>query len=475
MKTGSNSAQAAPSRFVVGIDLGTTNCAVGYVDTDEAAWKVRTFRVPQLVAAGQVEPRDTLPSFHYQPAAGEFSAESLRLPWDSPSPPTPLPRGGEGGTGCGQPGPIVGSFARDHGALSQGRLIESAKSWLCHAAVDRTAELLPWHGLPEVEKLSPVEASARYLKHVHDAWNHQFPESPLALQDVIVTLPASFDEVARELTVKAAALVGLPRIVLIEEPQAAFYAWINRHRDDWELLVRPGQKILVCDIGGGTSDFTLIRVRARDDGKVQFHRVAVGEHLILGGDNLDLALAHALEKKLVGDRKLEPRQWGVLVRICRQVKETLLGENPPEKLTVHLPGSGSRLIGGGMQVEVTRAEAESLLVQGFLPDAKLDDRPNRHRSGFQEFGLPYAADSAITRYLADFLSTHRHAGEEVRDVQRAGSVEQSEAHHADRRWASHGSTHPTSSPAAEAGSNAGRRTNPTSAVREADSANRRGF
>ena len=410
-------AERAPSRFVVGIDLGTTNCAVGYVDTSEAAWKVRTFRVPQLVAAGQVEPRDTLPSFHYQPGAGEFSPESVRLPWHSD---------GQAGTGPPhekQPGrSIVGTFARDHGVLSQGRLIESAKSWLCHAGVDRTAELLPWHGLPEVEKISPVEASARYLAHIRDAWNHQFPDSPLAGQDVIVTLPASFDEVARELTVKAAALAGLPRIVLIEEPQAAFYAWINRHRDDWEQKVRPGQKILVCDIGGGTSDFTLIRVRARDDGKVQFHRVAVGEHRILGGDNLDLALAQALETKLVGDRKLEPRQWGVLVRICRQAKETLLGENPPAKLTVHLPGSGSRLIGGGMQVEVTRAEVEALLVEGFLPDAGLEDRPNRHRSGFQEFGLPYAADAAITRYLADFLSTHRHVGEEDQAVADGGAA-----------------------------------------------------
>ena len=402
--------ERGPSRFVVGIDLGTTNCAVGYVDTQETAWKVRTFRVPQLIAAGQVEPRDTLPSFHYQPALGEFSEASVRLPWRT------RPDAATESTVA----PIVGSFARDHGVLSQGRLIESAKSWLCHAGVDRTAELLPWHGLPEVEKISPVEASARYLRHIHDAWNFQFPESPLAEQDVIVTLPASFDEVARELTVKAAALAGLPRVVLIEEPQAAFYAWINRHRDNWEELVKPGQKILVCDIGGGTSDFTLIRVRGRDDGKVQFHRVAVGEHLILGGDNLDLALAHALEVKLLGERKLEPRQWGALVRLCRQAKETLLGENPPETLTVHLPGSGSRLIGGGMQVEVTRAEVESLLVQGFLPLASLEDRPNRHRSGFQEFGLPYAADPAITRYLADFLSTHRHVGEELSVASGAG-------------------------------------------------------
>ncbi|MBS0264454.1 MAG: Hsp70 family protein, partial [Planctomycetes bacterium] len=389
----------------MGIDLGTTNCAVGYVDTQESAWKVRTFQVPQLIAPGQVELRDTLPSFHYQPAAGEFSADSLRLPWQ--------PQTATAGAANQDPTPIVGSLARDHGILSQGRLIESAKSWLCHAGVDRTAELLPWHGLPEVTRISPVEASARYLKHIHEAWNFRFPEAPLASQDVIITLPASFDEVARELTLKASALAGLPRVVLIEEPQAAFYAWINRHRDSWEQQVKPGQKILVCDIGGGTSDFTLIRVRGRDDGKVQFQRVAVGEHLILGGDNLDLALAHALEAKLSGERKLEPRQWGVLVRLCRQVKETLLGEKPPEQMTVHLPSSGSRLIGGGLQVEVTRTEVERLLVEGFLPQARLDERPSRHRSGFQEFGLPYATDPAITRYLADFLATHRHVGEEI--------------------------------------------------------------
>lgn len=409
--TASDSSDRVVSRFVVGIDLGTTNCAVGYVDTNETVWEVRTFQVPQLVAAGQVEPRDTLPSFHYQPAEGEFSAESVRLPWQTGV------AAAQQQSACRH---FVGVFARDHGVLSQGRLIESAKSWLCHAGVDRTAELLPWHGLPEVEKISPVDASSRYLKHIHDAWNHRFPDSPLAQQDVIITLPASFDEVARELTLKAATAAGLPRVVLIEEPQAAFYAWINRHRDNWERHVTPGQKILVCDIGGGTSDFTLIRVRARADGKVQFHRVAVGEHLILGGDNLDLALAHAVESKLTGDRKLEPRQWGVLVRICRQVKETLLGAHPPEKLTVHLPSSGSRLIGGGLQTELTRDEVEALLINGFLPDARLDEKPNRHRSGFQEFGLPYAADPAITRYLADFLSTHRHIGDEQHAADASG-------------------------------------------------------
>ena len=375
----------------MGFDLGTTNSAVTYVDTAEEPWRIRTFPVPQLVAAGQVESRETLPSFHYQPAAGEMARDALRLPW------TKEP-----------PSYAVGFFARDQGVAVPGRLIASAKSWLCHTGVDRTADLLPWHGAPDVERLSPVEVSARYLAHVRDAWDHRFPEHPLAEQDFVLTLPASFDEVARELTVKAAARAGLPRVVLIEEPQAAFYAWIDAHADDWERRVEPGQKILVCDIGGGTSDFTLIRVRGEADGRVRFHRVAVGEHLILGGDNFDLALAQHVERRLTEGGRLEPRQWAVLVRSCRQVKETLLGHGAPERLTINLPGAGARLIGGGIQIEITGEEVRNLLVEGFMPRVHLDDRPTRRRSGFQEFGLPFAPDPAITRYLAGFLTAHRH-------------------------------------------------------------------
>ena len=381
----------SPSRYVVGIDLGTTNSAVCYVDTEEQPWRVRTFLVPQLVAAGVVEARETLPSFHYEPATGELTPEAIKLPWSREA-----------------PAYAVGFFARDHGTMVPGRLVVSAKSWLSHSGVDRTAPILPWHGAPDVELLSPVEVSGRYMAHVRDAWDARFRDHPLAAQDLVLTLPASFDEVARELTVKAAARAGLARVVLIEEPQAAFYAWIYKHAQDWEQQVEPGQKILVCDVGGGTSDFTLIRVRGEPGGKVRFHRVAVGEHLILGGDNFDLALAHHLEKRLTDGGKLEPRQWAVLVRTCRQVKETLLGPDAPERLTVNLPGSGSRLIGGGLHVEVTREEVQELLVEGFLPRVKLDDRPTSRRSGFQEFGLPYAPDPAITRYLAAFLTAHRH-------------------------------------------------------------------
>lgn len=422
------SGQEAPARFVVGIDLGTTNSAVCYVDSRESPWRVRTFAVPQLVAAGQVEARETLPSFHYQPAPGEFGPGALALPW-----------------GPKAPDHVVGVFARDHGALVPGRLVNSAKSWLCHSGVDRTAALLPWHGAADCEKLSPIEVSARYLRHVRDAWDHRFPDDALAAQDVVLTLPASFDEVARELTVKAAAWAGLARVVLIEEPQAAFYAWIHAHADDWHERVEPGQKILVCDIGGGTSDFTLIRVRRAEGGRVQFHRVAVGEHLILGGDNLDLALARHVEARLAGGRtggsgevsdqpsaispqpsaispqrsppsspssgsgeNLAPRQWAALVRTCQQVKETLLGAGAPERYTLSLAGAGSRLVGGGLRVEVARHEALEVLLEGFFPRVPLEAKPAARRSGFQEFGLPFAPDPAVTRYLAAFLTAHRH-------------------------------------------------------------------
>ncbi len=443
--------QTSPSRFVVGLDLGTTNSAMAYVDTHETPRRIRTFAISQVVAPGQIEARDTLPSFHYQPASGEFPDDSTAMTWPS----VPDARG------VRDIESLVGHFARDHGTLVPGRMISSAKSWLCHAGVDRTADLLPWQGAEDVERLSPVTVSARYLQHAREAWDAQFPEHSLSQQDFVLTLPASFDEVARELTVKAAKQAGLTKIVLIEEPQAAFYAWIDKHAANWSDLVSPGQKILVCDVGGGTSDFTLIRVKQlgavspetdetmvvgepggvsprtptpivrgltppgsphlpkashsqlRPDtklgnsGTVQFHRVAVGDHLILGGDNCDLALAHHIERRLKGDGHLEPRQWSVLVRSCRQAKEILMADDAPDKWTLTLPGSGSKLIGGSLQVPITRDEVRELLVNGFFSEVPLDAKPITSQSGFQEFGLPYAADPSVTTHLAAFLTAHR--------------------------------------------------------------------
>ena len=386
--------QFQPGRFVVGLDLGTTNSAMAFVDTTDKLRRICTFSIPQIVAPGLIESRETLPSFHYQPAASEFPADSLALPWG------------------GKPESLVGQFARDHGTLVPGRLIGSAKSWLCHNGVDRNADLLPWQGAEDVDRLSPVAVSCRYLQHFRNAWDTRFPDHRLAEQDFVLTLPASFDEVARELTIKAARQAGLTRVVLIEEPQAAFYAWIDKHADRWDQLVTPGQKILVCDVGGGTTDFTLIQVKRGTDGTVQFHRVAVGDHLILGGDNLDLALAHHLEGRVKPGGNLEPRQWSVLVRSCRHLKEVLLGTDAPDSWTLTLPGSGSKLIGGSIQIPVLRTEVETWLADGFFPDVRLDSKPTSSKSGFQEFGLPYASDAAITRHLASFLSAHRHVGSE---------------------------------------------------------------
>lgn len=387
-----------PSRYIVGIDLGTTNSAAAYADMRESPRRLRTFEILQVVAPFQLESLETLPSFHYQATSAEAKSGALRLPWNDSA-----------------PDHAVGVFARDEGTAKPGRLIASSKSWLSHSGVDRTADLLPWQGDDDVDRLSPVEASSRYLEHVRAAWDHRFPQHPLAEQDVVLTLPASFDEVARELTVDAARRAGIPRVTLIEEPQAAFYAWLQRHEGDWQEQISQGQKILVCDIGGGTSDFTLIRVRPSDTtGEVQFHRIAVGEHLILGGDNLDLALARHIEQRIASGDKLSARQWDTLVRTSRRVKEALLSPDAAESLAINLPASGSKLIAAALQVEVTRSEVQQLLVEGFLPPVALADKPARRQSGFQDFGLPYAADPAITRYLAAFLVAHRFTGDDSR-------------------------------------------------------------
>ena len=386
--------QPQRARYVIGIDSGTTNSAVCWIDSESGDGIVQTFLIPQIVNPGQVERLETLPSFHYEGTAEEARSGAFRLPWQDAAPQS-----------------VVGVFARDQGRSIPGRMIESAKSWLCHHGVDRRAAILPWQGATDVQRLSPVDAISRYLGHLRAAWNAQHPQHPLEQQDVILTIPASFDEVARELTVLAARAAGLPRVILLEEPQAAFYSWVHFHQQTWEQHVAPGQKILVCDIGGGTTDFSLIHVRSGESGRLQFHRVAVGDHLLLGGDNLDLALAHAVEAQLAERVQLDARQWSLLVPACRHAKETLLGPNAPETLTINLSGGGSRLIGGSLQTELRREDVLKLVLEGFLPDVRLDDRPQRRQSGFQEFGLPYAADPAITRYLAAFLQAHRGAGE----------------------------------------------------------------
>jgi molecular chaperone DnaK (HSP70) len=385
------------SRYLVGIDLGTTNCAVAYVDThgrERPTADIRNFEVPQLVAPGETAPRAMLPSFLYLPGEHELPPGASRLPWNEGS------------------DRIIGEFARSQGAKVPSRLVSSAKSWLCHAGIDREADILPWGSPPEVKKVSPVEASASYLRHIRDGWNDAFarddPSKRLESQEVVLTVPASFDEAARELTIEAAKRAELTTITLLEEPQAAFYCWIVSHQDRWQREVRAGELILVCDIGGGTTDFSLITVVETPTGP-GFRRVAVGDHLMLGGDNIDLALAHHVEKKLGGAR-LDAEQWSALRFACRTAKEKLLGEQPGaiERWPVTIAGRGSRLIGGSIQSELTRAEVEAIALDGFFARVARQEDPARSaKSGLQEFGLPFVADPAVPKHLSFFLRRHR--------------------------------------------------------------------
>ncbi len=385
------------SRYIVGIDLGTTNCAVAYVDTqgrERPSADIRDFPVPQLVAPAETAPRSMLPSFLYIPGGVELPAGSAALPWDENS------------------DRIIGEFARIQGARVPNRLVSSAKSWLCHPGIDREAPILPWGSPPEIRKVSPVEASAAYLEHIRDAWDATFAAGNephrLEHQEIVLTVPASFDEAARELTLQAARRARFAHLTLLEEPQAAFYCWIVSHKDGWQRQVRAGELILVCDIGGGTTDFSLITVVETETGP-GFRRVAVGDHLMLGGDNIDLALAHHVEKKLGGTR-LDAEQWSALRFACRTAKEKLLGENQPaqERWPVTIAGRGSRIIGGSIQSELTRSEVESIAIEGFFPRTPRGEEPQRSsKLGLQEFGLPFVADPAVPKHLGLFLRRHR--------------------------------------------------------------------
>jgi molecular chaperone DnaK (HSP70) len=380
---------------IVGIDLGTTHCAVASVDPAQGPGApLRDFPVPQLVRQGEVSARPLLPSCIYVPAGQELATGALGLPW--------------GGTESR----VVGEFARWQGARVPGRVVTSAKSWLCHPGVDRSAPILPWGAPADVAKLSPVEASALLLGHIAQAWNHAHPELPLAQQEVVITVPASFDEAARALTVSAARRAGLEKFTLLEEPQAAFYDYTARHRGNLARVLESVRLVLVVDVGGGTTDFTLVHAGVSPEGPL-LRRLAVGEHLMLGGDNMDAALARRLEEKLFpgSERRLSATQWTQALQAARGAKEVLLGASPPERHGVSLVAEGSRLLGGSLSTELTREEVETLVMDGFFPRASAQERPRRAaRMALQELGLPYAQDAAITRHLAAFLAQHAAAG-----------------------------------------------------------------
>ncbi|MDK3026331.1 Hsp70 family protein [Cupriavidus taiwanensis] len=391
------------ARYAIGIDLGTTHSAVSYVDlaaSDGEKTSQRVLPVTQLTAPGAVDELDLLPSFLYLPHASELAPGDLNLPWNATR------------------DFAVGEMARSRGAGTPIRLVSSAKSWLCHPGVDRRAAILPADAPPEVPRVSPLEASVRYLTHLREAWDQAHPEAPFGEQDITVTIPASFDPAARELTAEAAAAAGYGRMTLLEEPQAALYSWIQKSAGQWRKQVKVGDIILVVDVGGGTTDLSLIAVIERD-GNLELHRIAVGDHILLGGDNMDLALAHVVARKLAAQgTQADPWQLRALTYACRAAKETLLTDPATETVPLVVPSRGARLIGGSIRTELTRAELTQTILEGFFPQVDASARPvSRARAGLTQLGLPYAQDAAITRHLAAFLGRQAGALAEIEGLQ----------------------------------------------------------
>ncbi|WP_321919410.1 Hsp70 family protein [Paraburkholderia tropica] len=386
-------------RFSIGVDLGTTHCALSYVDlaaSDGEKTVQGVLPVTQLTAPGAIESPELLPSFLYLPNAGELTPGDLTLPWTASR------------------AYAVGEMARSRGAGTPIRLVSSAKSWLCHPGVDRRAAILPNDAPPEVARVSPLESSIRYLTHLREAWDHAHPDAPFAQQDVTVTIPASFDPAARELTAEAAQAAGYTSMTLLEEPQAALYSWIQKSGGAWRKDVKVGDIILVVDVGGGTTDLSLIAVVERE-GNLELLRVAVGEHILLGGDNMDLALAHVVARKLAQQgTQADPWQLRALTYACRSAKEQLLSDAGLEAVPLVVPSRGSKLIGGSIRTELTRAELTATILEGFFPRVDAAARPVvRTRAGLTQLGLPYAQDAGVTRHLAAFLGRQVAALAEV--------------------------------------------------------------
>jgi molecular chaperone DnaK (HSP70) len=385
--------------YIVGIDLGTTNSVVAYTpvaDEPSGPSGIVLFEIPQLTEAGVVEKRPLLPSFILVPGTHDVTSRAMALPWKADNL------------------LAVGEFAKNRGAELPGRLISSSKSWLCHTLVDRNQPILPWDSTTDVVKKSPVQASAAILEHIRDAWNYAMaaddPGLALGNQEILLAVPASFDAVARELTVQAAQLAGLANITLLEEPQAAFYAWIEAGAKSWRDKIKVGDLVLVCDVGGGTTDFSLIQV-SEEDGQVTLERVAVGQHLLVGGDNMDLALAHALARQLAAKgHRLESAQMRGLWHASRNAKEKILADPDIDQLPVTILGQGSGLIGGTLKASLTREAVEQILLEGFFPYCEKNAEPkSQHPIGLKEIGLAYASDPAVTYHLAQFLAQNNGA------------------------------------------------------------------
>lgn len=376
--------------FIIGIDFGTTNCTMAYspMQQDESSASLQQAPLTQAISSNNPGSSFSLPSFIYFPLPEEVQAKVAELPWN-PSPTV-----------------AIGTYARDRGAELPSRLIASAKSWLCHPGINRREKLLPLESDALENKMSPFEACAEILSHLRQAWNASMPQAPFENQKVLVTVPASFDPSARQLVQEAAAHAGYPEVILLEEPQAAFYAWLYAHANEWRNLLKVGDSILVIDIGGGTTDFSLIAVE-EETGNVLLKRQAVGSHLLLGGDNIDLALAYLVKQKLEDQgHSLDAWQVQALVHPCRMAKEKLMGEKPPKSVDVVVLGRGSKLIGSTIKTEITREEAEELILNGFIPLVEPEEfsKTENLGMGIQQIGLPYVKDPRISCQLAKFLS-----------------------------------------------------------------------
>lgn len=385
--------------YSIGIDLGTTNSVLSYVDLNKSDGEdlvQEVMPIPQLIAPGVVDEKLQLPSFLYLAHFEELSAQDMVLPWTS------------------EPSANVGYLARALGTKTPIRLVSSAKSWLCHSGVDCRSAILPVEAPDEIERISPLQTTIYYLEHLRDAWNHKFPDFPIEEQRLTITVPASFDPAARELTVEAARKVGLDQALLLEEPQSALYSWIQRSQGDWRDQVNLGDIILVVDVGGGTTDLSLIAVTA-DEGNLELNRIAVGDHILLGGDNMDLALAYVVKAKLESEGKtLEPWQILGLTHGCREAKEAILADSEVTEVPIVVPSRGSKLIGGTLRTELTRDEVNNTLVEGFLPKVEVSEKPySQARTGLTTINLPYAQDAAISRHLAAFLCRQMAATEEL--------------------------------------------------------------
>lgn len=385
------------AKFVIGIDLGTTNSVLAYASLDAEQPDVKCLPIPQLVAPGTIESRSTLPSFLYLATEAETAAKQFDLQWHQAAE------------------YVVGELARAQGAELPQRTVAAAKSWLCHSKVDRHQPILPWGAPKGIPKISPVAAARRYLEHLVAVWRQSFPDAPIAEQLVVLTVPASFDASARELTREAALQAGLPeKFVLLEEPQAALYSWLDHQGDRWRKLLKVGDTLLVVDVGGGTTDLTLIGVE-EEGGELLLKRLGVGNHLLVGGDNMDLALAfHVAELFKQQGVNLDPWQSVSLWHKCRAAKEALLSAEGNEKYPISVLGRGSKLIGGTVTIEVDRKQVAGMLADGFFPLCEVSDKPARQRaSGFQEIGLPFESDTGITKHVAAFLAAHGADGNAV--------------------------------------------------------------